>query len=180
MTSQDKFIALTRKGEDTRIEYKTCTEEISESLYESVCSLLNHSGSQFIFSITYQEVNVQDGDKNVPENVTKIEKMSPTEPQNVPNTGQMSPTDVPELTDEELSIKPFEREIVISKRKRRQQAIVGMISIDSHVSVEAMADKLDVDKKTIKRDLKVLKDNHVIERIGGTFGGEWRIIKKKK
>jgi len=35
MTSQDKFIALTRKGEDTRIEYKTCTEEISESLYES-------------------------------------------------------------------------------------------------------------------------------------------------
>ena len=139
-----------------------------------------NSGSQFIFSITYQEVNVQDGDKNVPENVTKIEKMSPTEPQNVPNTGQMSPTDVPELTDEELSIKPFEREIVISKRKRRQQAIVGMISIDSHVSVEAMADKLDVDKKTIKRDLKVLKDNHVIERIGGTFGGEWRIIKKKK
>ena len=153
-----------------------------------------NSGSQFIFSITYQEVNVQDGDKKVQENVTdngkmsltepknvpnKV-KMSPTEPQNVPNTGQMSPTDVPELTDEELSIKPFEREIVISKRKRRQQAIVGMISIDSHVSVEAMADKLDVDKKTIKRDLKVLKDNHVIERIGGTFGGEWRIIKKKK
>lgn len=138
MTSQDKFIALTRKGEDTRIEYKTCTEEISESLYESVCSLLNptrllpeipegeltiqqlsnytknplltrvfhelhwaedlgsgtrnilryaplyypnykveiNSGSQFIFSITYQEVNVQDGDKNVPENVTKTRKMS--------------------------------------------------------------------------------------------------------
>ena len=92
----------------------------------------------------------------------------------------MSPTDVPELTDEELSIKPFEREIVISKRKRRQQAIVGMISIDSHVSVETMADKLDVDKKTIKRDLKVLKDNHVIERIGGTFGGEWKVLKKKK
>ena len=153
-----------------------------------------NSGSQFIFSITYQDVIVQDGDKKVQENVTdngkmsltepknvpnKV-KMSPTEPQNVPNTGQMSPTDVPELTDEELSIKPFEREIVISKRKRRQQAIVGMISIDSHVSVEAMADKLDVDKKTIKRDLKVLKDNHVIERIGGTFGGEWRIIKKKK
>ena len=153
-----------------------------------------NSGSQFIFSITYQDVIVQDGDKKVQENVTdngkmsltepknvpnKV-KMSPTEPQNVPHTGQMSPTDVPELTDEELSIKPFEREIVISKRKRRQQAIVGMISIDSHVSVEAMADKLDVDKKTIKRDLKVLKDNHVIERIGGTFGGEWRIIKKKK
>lgn len=30
--TQDKFIALTRKGEGTQIEYKTCTEEISESL----------------------------------------------------------------------------------------------------------------------------------------------------
>ena len=153
-----------------------------------------NSGSQFIFSITYQDVIVQDGDKNVQENVTdngkmsltegknvpNIGQMSPTESENVPNKVKMSPTDVPELTDEELSIKPFEREIVISKRKRRQQAIVGMISIDSHVSVETMADKLDVDKKTIKRDLKVLKDNHVIERLGGTFGGEWIILKKKK
>ena len=152
-----------------------------------------NSGSQFIFSITYQDVIVQDGDKKVQENVTdngkmspteapnvpnKV-KMSPTEAPNVPNKVKMSPTDVPELTDEELSIKPFEREIVISKRKRRQQAIVGMISIDSHVSVETMADKLDVDKKTIKRDLKELKDNHVIERLGGTFGGEWKILKKK-
>lgn len=43
-----------------------------------------------------------------------------------------------ELEREELSLKPFESEIVISKRKRRQQAIVGMISNDSHVSVETM------------------------------------------
>lgn len=138
-----------------------------------------NSGSQFIFSITYQDVNVQDSDKNVQENVPNTRQMSPTETENVPNKDKMSPTDVPELTDEELSLKPFEREIVISKRKRRQQAIIGMISIDSHVTVETMAEKLDVDKKTIKRDLKELKDNHVIERLGGTFGGEWRILRTK-
>ena len=28
--TQDKFIALTRKGEGTQIEYKTCTEEMSK------------------------------------------------------------------------------------------------------------------------------------------------------
>ena len=112
--------------------------------------------------------------------VTKVsKKMSTTETENVPNKDKMPPTDVPELTDEELPLKPFERGIAISKRKRRQQAIVGMISIDSHVTVETMAEKLDVDKKTIKRDLKELKDNHVIERFGGTFGGEWRILRKK-
>lgn len=113
-------------------------------------------------------------------NVPNEGQMSPTEPDNVPNKDKMSPTSIPELTDEELSLKPFERELVISKRKRRQQAIVGMISIDSHVSVETMAEKLDVDKKTIKRDLKELKENLVIERIGGTFGGEWMVLKKKK
>ena len=113
-------------------------------------------------------------------NVPNEGQMSPTEPDNVPNKDKMSPTSIHELTDEELSLKPFERELVISKRKRRQQAIVGMISIDSHVSVETMAEKLDVDKKTIKRDLKELKENLVIERIGGTFGGEWMVLKKKK
>ena len=209
----DKFMALAREGENTRIEYKTCAEEISESLYTKNPLLVRvfhelhwaedlgsgtrnilryaplyypdykieiNSSSQFIFSITYQDENVQDNSKNVQENVPNTGQMSPTEAKNVPNTGQMSPTEAPKLTDEELSLKPFEREIVISKRKRRQQAIVGMISIDSRVSVETMAERLDVDKKTIKRDLKELKDNLVIERLGGTFGGEWIVLKKKK
>ena len=72
MTTQDKFIALTHKGEDTRIEYKTCTEEISESLYESVCSLLNHSGGQILVGVQNDGTIVQDGDKNVQENVPEI------------------------------------------------------------------------------------------------------------
>ena len=145
-----------------------------------------NSGSQFLFSITYQDENVygnvtETGKMSPTEgkNVPNEGQMSPTEPDNVPNKDKMSPTSIHELTDEELSLKPFERELVISKRKRRQQAIVGMISIDSHVSVETMAEKLDVDKKTIKRDLKELKENLVIERIGGTFGGEWKVLNKK-
>ena len=68
MTSQDKFIELTRKGEDTRIEYKTCTEEISESLYESVCSLLNHSGGQIL-------VGVQNDGTIIGVNPEKVEQL---------------------------------------------------------------------------------------------------------
>ena len=48
---QDKFIALTHKGEGTQIECKTCTEDISESLYESVCSFLNHTGGQVLVGV---------------------------------------------------------------------------------------------------------------------------------
>ena len=68
MTTQDKFIALTRKGEDTRIEYKTCMEEISESLYESVCSFLNHSGGQIL-------VGVQNDGTIIGVNPDKVEKL---------------------------------------------------------------------------------------------------------
>ena len=66
--TQDKFIALTRKGEGTQIEYKTCTEEISESLYESVCSFLNHTGGQIL-------VGVQDDGTIVGVNPDRVEKL---------------------------------------------------------------------------------------------------------
>ena len=144
-----------------------------------------NSGSQFIFSITYQEVNVQDGDKNVPENVTKIEKMSQTESKNVPETGKMSQTEsknVPELTPEELDLSLESKELksVKDKKKHRRQAIVSLMNKDSHISMEAIAEKLDVHERTIKRDIKELRESGVIERIGGDFGGEWKVLKKKK
>ena len=70
---------------------------------------------------------------------------------------KMSAINVQELSEEELSLKPFEREIVISKRNRRKQAIMGMISQNPHVGVEAMAERLDVNEKTIRRDIGELK-----------------------
>ena len=96
----------------------------------------------------------------------------------------MSPSsndNVPELTDEELalSLEPFERLSVKEKKNRRRQAIVGLMNKDSHISVEAIAEKLDVHKRTILRDVEDLKKNHVIERIGGNYG-EWKVVKRKK
>ena len=41
-----------------------------------------------------------------------------------------------------------------------------------------MSDQLDVDSKTIKRDLAKLKDQGIIERIGPDKGGRWVVIKK--
>ena len=105
------------------------------------------------------------------ENVTEIGKMSLTEDENVP-----------ELTPEELdlSLEPKVLKSVKEKKKRRKQAIVGMMDKDSHISVDVIAEKLDVHKRTILRDIDELKKNLVIERIGGGFGGEWKVLKKKK
>lgn len=157
-----------------------------------------NSGSQFIFSITYQDDNVQDSDKNVQENVTNSGKMSPTKTKNVTDNreisptsignvtdnGKMSPTDsenVPELTFEELdlSLEPKELKSVKEKKNRRRQAIVSLMHKDSHISMESIAEKLGVNERTIKRDIKELRESGVIERVGGDYGGEWKILRKK-
>ena len=115
-----------------------------------------NSGQQFVFSITYQD-----------ENVTEEEKMSKD--------------NVPVLTDDELALplEPFERLSAKDKKNRRRQAIIGMIMKDSHVSLKMMSEKLDVNIKTIWRDLNELKLRGVIERIGDDFTGEWKVCKKK-
>ena len=160
---------------------------MAATLYYPNYSIVINSGSQFFFSITYQDVNVQDGEKMSPsseENVTKIGKMSPSSEENVTKNGKMSPSseeNVPELTPEELdlSLEPKVMKSAKDKKKRRRQAIVSLIDKDSHISVESISEILDVHKRTILRDIEDLKKNLVIERVGGNYG-EWKIIKKKK
>lgn len=48
---EEDFIKLSQLGENNQIEYKTCIEQISESLYETVCSFLNHSGGQILVGV---------------------------------------------------------------------------------------------------------------------------------
>jgi len=92
--NNEKFLSLTQLGESYTVEYKSCTENVSESVYESICSFLNHSGGyillgvnssfQFVFSVTYNEMSET--------NVHNSEEMSITDPENVHNTGEMSIT----------------------------------------------------------------------------------------
>ena len=147
-------------------------------LYYSGYKIEINSGQQFVFSITYQDENVQGGNKISKENVQGENKMSKDGAGNV--QGKMS-KDVPELTDDELALplEPFERQSVRDKKNRRRQAIIGMIAKDSHVSLKMMSEKLDVNIKTIWRDLNELKSYGVIERIGDDFTGEWKVVKKK-
>ena len=117
---------------------------------------------------------------NVPDEM----KLSPSSRENVTETVKMSQTgqeNVPELTDEELALplEPFERLSVKEKKNRRSQAIVSLMSQYSQITSEEIAEKLDTHERTIKRDIKALRENGVIERIGGDFGGEWKIRKKK-
>ncbi len=131
-------------------------------LYYPTYKIEINSGSQFIFSITYQDENVQ-GDMEMSKNNHK----------NV--QGKMS-KDVPELTNEELSLLPYESKRALDKINWRRQAIISIIAKDSHASIKFMAEQLNVTVKTIWRDLAELKSCGIIERVGDEFTGEWRII----
>ena len=204
MTATDKFIALTRKGEDTKNPTRLLPEipegeltihqlsnytknpllarvfhelHWAEDLGSGTRNILRYaplyypnyeieinSGQQFLFSITYADVPTDGQMSKGGENVH----------------GQMSKENVQELSEEELSLKPFESKRSKDKKKRRIQAIMSMINKDSHVSLDAMANQLDVSTKTVWRDITELKEQGVLERIGDDFSGEWKVLKKKK
>ena len=137
-----------------------------------------NSGQQFVFSITYQDEHVTVDGEMSKGNVQGKNKMSKAEAGNV-QEGMSK--DVPELTDDELALplEPYERQLTKDKKNRRRQAIIRMITKDSHISLKMMSEKLDVNIKTIWRDLNELKSYGVIERIGDDFTGEWKVCKKK-
>ena len=60
----------------------------------------------------------------------------------------------------------------------RIELLLKMIFKNNKVTIKEMSDQLDVDSKTIKRDLAKLKDQGIIERIGPDKGGRWVVIKK--
>ena len=65
----------------------------------------------------------------------------------------------------------------LSKKRKRQQGIIGLIKKSPNITMEEMADVFDVDPRTIHRDIEDLKN--VVEHVGPTKGGYWIIIAKK-
>ena len=83
-----------------------------------------------------------------------------------------------DFNDEDLSVsleKTSGRSKIAVKRHKRQQGIIGLIRQNPWITIEEMADRLDANERTIKRDIEDLKN--IIEHIGPTKGGTW-IIKK--
>ena len=144
-------------------------------LYYSDYKIEINSGQQFLFSITYADTPA---DGQMSKEKPSVHGQMSKDDINV--QGEMSKGNVQELSDEELSLKPYESKRSKDKKKRRIQAIMSMIANDSHVSLEAMASQLDMSIKTIWRDTTELKEQGVIERIGDDFNGEWIIVKKSE
>lgn len=138
-----------------------------------------NNGSHFVFSITYMDMS-QEYEKmslETVENVTRNQEMSQ---ETIMNMENMSQENSVELDDEELRISlgevPINKKSCLKKRKRHQ-GIIGLIRQNPNITLVEMAEKLDVNERTIKRDIEEL--NSVIEHVGPTKGGHWTILKFK-
>ena len=58
----------------------------------------------------------------------------------------------------------------------RLESILNLISLDDSISIPLLAENLNVNSKTIKRDIQKLKSEGKLERIGNK-GGYWKILK---
>lgn len=47
----NRIKTLASEGESVHVEYKTCTDKVSGSVYETICSFLNHSGGTILLGV---------------------------------------------------------------------------------------------------------------------------------
>ena len=84
-----------------------------------------------------------------------------------------------DISEEELALEIGESPSVKEKKKRRKQGIVGLIASNPNITVDMLSEKMGVNEKTIRRDLAELREQGIIEREGGDFGGHWVICRKR-
>ncbi len=62
------------------------------------------------------------------------------------------------------------------KLKEREKMMLQMIENNKEITQEEIAQEFNVSVETIKRDIKKLQKNNVIQRIGGRKTGQWLIV----
>jgi ATP-dependent DNA helicase RecG len=59
----------------------------------------------------------------------------------------------------------------------REKAILDILSEYPNISRDDLADKLGISVRTLSAELKKLRENGKLERIGGNKNGFWRVIR---
>jgi predicted HTH transcriptional regulator len=57
-----------------------------------------------------------------------------------------------------------------------QNKIIEYIINDKYITQNSIAEKINVNVRTIKRNFKVLIDNNIIERVGSDKSGYWEVL----
>lgn len=79
------------------------------------------------------------------------------------------------FTAPEDRIIRFSSQPVTAKVTAKERDILNLIQENPHYSMQEIADKLSISRKTVATRIKSLKEHGILERIGATKNGYWKI-----
>jgi len=59
-----------------------------------------------------------------------------------------------------------------------QLKILNLVRLNKFITIEKISEEIKISPKSVKENIKKLKQKGLIERIGPDKGGHWEIIKK--
>lgn len=108
------------------------------------------------------------------DNVVTSEKKQDNVPDNVP--GNVPDYIVNKLTERQKIILRILASENLDKSQDVPDNVPDIVPLKSRETAESLAKKLSVSPKTIKRDLKSMRELGVIKREGADFGGKWIVV----
>jgi ATP-dependent DNA helicase RecG len=82
---------------------------------------------------------------------------------------EVSKTDVTESVTENVTE---------TTTNKRGELIISLLKSNNNLTIDEIAEKLNITRHTVIRDIEKLKNNKLIKRIGPAKGGYWQIINK--
>ncbi len=61
--------------------------------------------------------------------------------------------------------------------QKSSQKILELIGEDRYITTNSMAEKLNISRRAVAKQIAILKENNYLKRIGPAKGGYWKIIK---
>ena len=83
------------------------------------------------------------------------------------------------ILEKELSefAKDVPENVLDNVPEDRLKKILNLIEVNNKTTIFLIAKKLNVNEKTVKRDISKLKTKNLLKRIGPAKGGYWEIMK---
>jgi len=150
---------LIQSNESETIEFEKCLNKISGSVFETVCAFLNRKGGHLFIGVTDDKKIIGVNEKCVFSiNYSGV---------NTNNTMQ------------ETVGKTVGKTVGETVGKTVGE-ILKLIEVNPKITRDELAKKTGLSVRGIEWNLKKMKDQNIIRRIGPDKGGYWEIINKNK